>query len=274
MAENDTGTFWDHLSILRTSIIRSIGVVLAFSIIAFCLKETLFEGIIFAPTRDDFATFGLFRTIGQWMGLGDGAISIEPIRIINTQISAQMFIHMDMAFWMGLMISIPYISIELWRFVSPALYAHEKSFAWKGLLFAGILFYLGVLTSYFLIFPLSVNFLSGYHVSGSIDNLIDLDSYTGMLVALCLGLGVVFELPVLAFLLAKIGILSHSFLKSHRKHSFVVVLILAAIITPTTDAFTMLVTAMPLYLVYELSVWVVKRAEASKISDAASTDIE
>lgn len=263
MAENDTGTFWDHLSILRTSIIRSIGVVLAFSIIAFCLKETLFEGIIFAPTRDDFPTFALLRSIGQWMGVDGDSLILEPIRIINTQISAQMFIHMDMAFWMGLIISIPYISIELWRFVSPALYAHEKTFAWKALLFAGILFYMGVLTSYFLIFPLSVNFLAGYHVSGDIDNMIDLDSYTGMLVALCLGLGVVFELPILAYLLSKVGILSYDFLKSHRKHSFVAVLILAAIITPTTDAFTMLVTAMPLYLVYELSVFVVRKSEAA-----------
>lgn len=243
---------------------RSIAVVLALFIIAFCLKETLFDGVIFAPTRDDFPTFEALRRLGAWMGMGPEGISIAPIKIINTQISAQVFIHMDMAFWVALIMGMPYISTEIWRFVSPALYAHEKKFAWKALLFAGILFYMGVLTSYFLIFPLSVNFLANYQVASNVDNLIDLDSYTELLVALCLGLGIVFELPIISYLLAKLGILSYQFLKDHRKHSFVLVLILAAIITPTTDAFTMLVTAMPLYLVYELSVLVVKKVSESR----------
>lgn len=275
MDNNSTGTFWDHLSILRASIIRSIFVVLAFSVLAFCFKDFLFEGIIFAPTRDDFATFDILRQLSDILGLSDGeALRINPIKIINTQLSAQVFIHMDMAFWAGLVISIPYISIELWRFVSPALYTDERKYAWKAMFFAGVLFYLGVLTSYYLIFPLSVNFLANYQVTGDIDNMIDLDSYTGMMVALCMGMGIVYELPIIAYLLAKIGILSHQYLTSHRKHSFVLVLILAAIITPTTDIFTMLVTAMPLYLVYELSVWVVKKVEGRKRGERREERLE
>ncbi len=270
MDSNNTETFWDHLSILRTSILRCVVVVLVFSVLAFCCKEILFEGIIFAPTRDDFATFRLLRQISEWLGLGDDTLEITPIRIINTQLQAQVFIHMDMAFWVGLAISIPYISTEIWRFVSPALYSHERAFAAKAMIFGGLLFYLGVFISYFLIFPLSVNFLASYQVSGQIENMIDLDSYTGMLTALCLGLGLVFEMPVIAFLLAKIGILTYSFISSHRRHSIVVVLILAAVITPTTDIFTMLITALPLQLVYELSILVVKKVDRQKQEQSAN----
>lgn len=260
MAQKES-TFWDHLEVLRSAIIRSIIAIAAVAAVMFALKDFMFGTIIFGPTQEDFPTFRFLRWITETIGLDGSQMEIEPIKIISTQISAQLFTHLSVSLWAGVVICVPYITGEIWYFVKPALYQNEKNNILRGLFFSGILFYLGVATSYYLILPLSVNFLGNYHVLDSIENLIDLDSYIDTLVTLCLSTGISFELPIVAYFLAKAGILKHHFISSHRKHAFLLVLIMAAMITPSTDIFTMLVTALPLQLIYELSVWVVRKAE-------------
>jgi len=257
---SEEGTFWDHLEVLRGALIRSIIAVCVVAVAAFMMKEFMFDTVIFGPTKDTFPTFALFNWIAGMIGDGQDA-AIEPIKIISTQLSAQLLVHLSVSFWAGLILCVPYITGEIWFFVRPALYQNEKKNILKALIFSGLLFYLGVLTAYYLILPLSVNFLGNYHVMDSIDNLIDLDSYIDTLVTICLSTGVSFELPIVCYFLAKVGILSHDFMRKYRKHAFLLVLIIAAMITPSTDVFTMFVTALPLQLIYEISVLVVRRAE-------------
>ena len=251
--ENENGTFWEHLEVLRGTLIRTIIVVLVASIIVFLFKDFVFNNIIFAATKNDFLTYKIFNKINAALGLESR---------INIQLAAQLFIHMSVSFFIGLIISVPYITGEIWHFIKPALYKNEEKIALKSTIFMGILFYLGVLTSFFVIFPLSVNFLAAYKVTSEVDNLIDLDSYTNTFISLSLSMGAVFEFPAAAYFLAKIGILKSSFMKKYRRHAFVVILIAAAIITPTTDMFTMFLVAAPLQMLYEISTKIVKRVES------------
>ncbi|MCR5455310.1 MAG: twin-arginine translocase subunit TatC [Bacteroidales bacterium] len=257
--DSDKGTFWDHLDVLRMALIRSIAAVIVAATAMFIMKEFLFDTVIFGPTRDDFPTFHILRIITEWISGDEASIAVEPIKIINTRLSAQLLTHLNVAFWAGVIICVPYITAEIWHFVSPALYRNEKSSVVKALVFSGLLFYIGALTAYYLVLPLSVNFLGNYHVADDIENLIALDSYIDTLITLCISTGLAFELPVITFFLVKAGIVSYHMMKTHRKHAFLIVLIIAAMITPSTDVFTMFVTALPLHLVYELSVWVAKR---------------
>lgn len=268
--DTDKGTFWEHLDVLRMSILRSLAAVAVAAVAMFMLKDFVFDTVIFGPTNEDFPTFRLLSLIAGYLTSSDAALSVDPIRIINTRLSAQLLTHLNVSFWAGVIICVPYITGEIWRFISPALYRNEKAGVIKALVSSGLLFYIGVTTAYYLILPLSVNFLGNYHVADNIENLIALDSYIDTLITLCISTGIAFELPVVTYFLARIGIVSHEFMKTHRKHAFLAVLIIAAMITPSTDIFTMFVTALPLQLVYELSVWVTKRVdkENKKSEDA------
>ena len=261
------GSFWDHLEVLRGAIIRSLAVVTVIAVAVFMLKDFVFEYVVFYPTNENFPTFRLMRRVMVALGYDVGINDIQPVKIISTRLAAQLFTHLSMSFYIALVIGVPYLSGEVWMFVRPALYQKEKKFMFKALIYTGLLFYLGVMVSYFMIFPLSVNFLAAYQVTPDIENLISIDSYIDTLVELCLATGLSFELPVAAYFLARDGILTHSFLKRYRRHAFVAVLVLAAIITPSTDIFTMMITALPLYCVFELSVAVVKRAEKKNLAD-------
>lgn len=258
--DNATGTFWDHLDVLRKGLIRSLAAVMAAAVAMFLMKEFLFDTVIFGPTRDDFPTFNLLRMVTGCLSDDATALTVEPIKIINTRLSAQLLTHLSASFWAGVIICVPYITAEIWLFISPALYQNEKRSVIKALIFSGLLFYLGALTAYYLILPLSVNFLGNYQVADDIENLIALDSYIDTLITLCISTGIAFELPVITFFLARLGIVTHKFLKTYRRHAFLAVLVIAAMITPSTDIFTMFVTALPLQLVFELSVLVAKKA--------------
>ena len=258
--DNATGTFWDHLDVLRKGLIRSLAAVMAAAVAMFLMKEFLFDTVIFGPTRDDFPTFNLLRRMTGCLSDDATALTVEPIKIINTRLSAQLLTHLSASFWAGVIICVPYITAEIWLFISPALYQNEKRSVIKALIFSGLLFYLGALTAYYLILPLSVNFLGNYQVADDIENLIALDSYIDTLITLCISTGIAFELPVVTFFLARLGIVTHKFLKTYRRHAFLAVLVIAAMITPSTDIFTMFVTALPLQLVFELSVLVAKKA--------------
>lgn len=252
-------TFWDHLEELRHVLFRIAIAVIALMILAFFFKETLFD-IILAPKQSDFVTYQFFSWIAQEVDMP----SIRPddfnIPLINTQLASQFFIHMNAAFYAGLIISSPYVIYQLFRFVSPALYDNEKKYSIRVVAWGYILFMAGVLLNYFVIFPLTFRFLGTYQVSPQVENIITLTSYMDTLMMLSMMMGIVFELPILCWLFAKLGFINSAFMRRYRRHAIVIILIIAAIITPTSDVFTLLMVATPIYVLYELSIAVVKHS--------------
>ena len=274
MASSANASFWDHIEALRWALIRCAIVVFGIAIAAFLFKDFVFDGIVFAPADSDFITY---TTLCKWgTALSSKSLSfkflcfddLKNINLMSINLSAQLFTHISVSFYISLLIAFPYLMIELWMYVSPALYRKERKPAIKGIVSFVVLFFTGVLLAYYVIFPLTLHFLAGYQVSERVPNEINLDSYISTFLTLTFMLGVVFEMPIVAYFLAKIGVLTNDFLTKYRKVAFVVVLVAAALITPSTDAFTMLLVAMPLQLLYEFSRLVVKRVEKkNKISD-------
>ena len=238
-------SFWDHLDVLRGTLFRSALSVLLVSIVMFCFKNFLFEKIILAPSRPDFF---LYKILG-------GNVSMQ---LINTEVSAQFFVHLKVYFICGFVIAFPYIIYEIWKFIAPALYDNEMRSVRKAFLGSALLFYAGVATGFCLIFPVTLSFFQGYTVSDTIANTVTLNSYISMFSSMVILFGIVFEFPVLIAILSNMGIVTKDTLKKYRKYAFVGVLIVAAIITPA-DPFSMLIAAAPLYLLYELSVFVCVR---------------
>ena len=238
-------TFWDHLDELRTVIIRSLVITVLVAIVAFCLKDELFA-IVLAPRTSDFITYRL--------------MGVEPfsIHLMNTGLTEQFMIHMKTAFYAGILVASPYIIYLLFRFVSPALYDNERRYATALVSSGYLMFLLGTLLNYFLIFPLTVKFLGTYQVSEDVANMLTLQSYMDTLLMMSLVMGIVFELPVVSWLLSKMGLINASLMKTWRRHAVVTILIISAIITPTTDAFTLIVVALPIWLLYEVSIFVVR----------------
>ena len=239
-------TFWDHVDELRKVLFRIIGVVVAFMLLAFCFKEELF-GIVLAPKENDFPVYRLFDWIGEALHLSGTSVSDFHVQLINTKLSGQFLTHMSVSFYAGIILASPYIIYQLFRFVSPALYANEKHYSLRVVVWGYVLFLIGVLFSYFLIFPFTFRFLALYQVSAEVENAILLSSYIETLVI------------VLAWLFAKLGFLTSSFMRTYRKHALIVTLIIAAIITPTSDAITLLLVSAPMFLLYEASIFIVKR---------------
>ena len=238
----DEMTFWDHLDVLRGTLFRSALAVLCAGGLLMCFKGFLFDDVILAPTKSGFWLY-------KWLGLP------FSMSLINTEISAQFFIHLKVSFICGFVISFPYVCYEVWTFVAPALYPSEKSAVRKAFAFASALFYIGLLIGYYLILPITLNFFQGYTVSDAVQNTITLDSYISMFSSMVLLFGIVFEFPVLIAVLNRMGIVTRDSLNKYRRHAIVAILVVAAIITPA-DPFSMLIAAAPLYLLYELSVLV------------------
>ena len=245
-AGNGSGmTFWDHLDELRSVIIRIIVITVVAAVGAFFLKDELFA-IVLAPRSSDFITFRL--------------MGVEPfsVHLMNTGLTEQFMIHLKTALYAGALVTLPYIIYLLFRFVSPALYDNERKYATALVSSGYVMFMLGTLLNYFLIFPLTVKFLGTYQVSPDVANMLTLQSYMDTLLMMNLVMGVVFELPVVSWLLGKMELINASLMQTWRKHAIVAILVVSAIITPTTDAFTLFVVALPIWLLYELSIWIVK----------------
>ena len=238
-------SFWDHLDVLRGTLFRSALSVFLASIVMFCFKDFLFGKVILAPSRPDFF---MYKILG-------GGVSMQ---LINTEVSAQFFVHLKVSFICGLIIAFPYVIYEIWKFIAPALYDNEMRSVRKAFLGSALLFYAGVATGFCLIFPVTLSFFQGYTVSDAIANTITLNSYISMFSSMVILFGIVFEFPVLIAILSNMGIVTREMLTKYRKHAFVGVLIVAAVITPA-DPFSMLIAAAPLYLLYELSVIVCVR---------------
>ena len=235
-------TFWDHLEELRRVLLRCIAVVALFAVLAFIFKNEVFA-IIFAPKSPDFLPY-IFG-------------SSPDIQLINTELTRQFVIHMMTSFYVGIIVAAPYILYELYRFISPALYQNERRYSTPLVISSYIMFMLGTLFSYFIIFPITFRFLGNYQVDSSVENLISLESYIDTLVFLSLAMGFVFEIPILTWLLGRLGILHRQQMQQYRRHAFVIILIIAAIITPTSDAFTLAIVSLPMYILYELSILLV-----------------
>lgn len=219
------------------------------AIVAFAMKTKVFS-IVLAPTKSDFITYRWFSLFGD--------IADFNLNLINTQLTSQFSVHMQVSIIIGIICVSPYILYSIFAFVSPALYENERKYA-RLLVVAGyIMFMIGVALCYFLIFPLTIRFLGNYQVSDDVANIITLSSYIDTLTMLTLMLGIVFELPILCMLLGKMGILTADFMKEYRRHAIVIILIVAAIITPTTDVMTLMLVTLPIYLLYEISILAVK----------------
>ena len=240
-----TLTFWDHLDELRAVLIRILVITAIAAVASFCLKEELFA-VVLAPRSSDFITY---RVMG-----------VEPfcINLMNTGLTEQFMIHLRTALYVGVLVALPYILYQLFRFVSPALYDHERRYATLLVGSGYMMFMMGTLLNYLLIFPLTVKFLGTYQVSPDVANMLTIQSYIDTLLMMNFVMGIVFELPVVFWLLGKMGLVTAQIMSQWRRHAVVVILIVAAIITPTTDAFTLCLVALPIWLLYEMSIWIVR----------------
>lgn len=252
-------TFWEHLDVLRGCLVRVIAVTVACAVVAFLLKEQVFA-LLLAPKEPDFVTFRWLHDVSLCLFPDFGGISPFSVKLINTGLAQQFLIHMQASLYVGIICASPYIIYVLFRFVSPALYARERKYAY-GVVGGGyVMFALGVLLNYFLIFPLTFRFLGTYQVAAEVDNFITLQSYMDTLATMSLMLGVVFEIPVVSFLLAKFGLISSAIMSRFRRHAIIAILLVAATITPTSDAFTLMLVAVPIWLLYEGSIFLVRFA--------------
>lgn len=238
-------TFWDHLDVLRSSLIRMAVAVAVLAVAAFVLKEQLFS-VVLAPRSSDFVTYRL--------------LGVTPfhLHLMNTGLTEQFMIHMRTALYAGLLAASPYVLYELFRFVSPGLYQNERRYAGWIVGAAYVMFLVGTLVNYFVVFPLTVRFLGTYQVSPDVANMLTLQSYVDTLLGMSLVMGVVFELPVVCGLMGRMGLLTDQRMNDYRRHAIVAILVVAAIITPTTDVFTLFVVTLPIYLLYEVSIWIVR----------------
>lgn len=258
----DAMSFWEHLDVLRGILFKIAVVTLVFACIAFAFKEPLFD-IILAPKSDDFFIYQFLNTLSSLLS-SDGSDGHFEVQLINTGLAKQFIIHMKAALYAGFLVAAPYTLYQLFRFVSPALYTNEKKYAVKVLGGGAVMFFMGVLLSYFVIFPLTFRFLGTYQVDASVVNMISLESYMDTMMMLCIMMGIVFEIPILCWLFAKFGFINANFMKKYRKHAVVILLIISAVITPTADVFTLTVVAFPMWLLYEVSIIIVQQTKAAK----------
>ena len=246
MTDSSAGaTFWDHLDELRSRLVKMVLVIALATIAAFVLKDQLFA-VVLAPKSSDFVSYRL---------LGIPPFSIQ---LINTGLTEQFMVHMRTAMFVGLLAASPYVIYELFRFVSPGLYANERRYALRLVGSAYVMFIAGLLLNYYLVFPLTVRFLGTYQVSVDVSNMLTVQSYIDTLIGMSFMMGVLFELPVLCWLLSRFGIINAPMMSQYRRHAIVAILIVAAIVTPTTDVFTLFVVSLPIWLLYELSILIVK----------------
>ncbi len=257
-SEEKVMTFWDHLDELRKHIIRSIIAIIVLAIVAFMNREFVFDYVILGPSTSDFITNRLLCKLGELLSVNALCIDDMKLQIININMSGQFLTHMYISIVAGFIFSFPYILWEIWLFVKPAMHENERKYSQGGVFISTILFLMGILFSYYLIVPLTVNFLGTYQVSKEVLNQISLSSYISTVVSVTFAVGVVFELPILVYFLTKIGLLTPMFMKKNRKYMYVILLIVSAVITPP-DMFSQVLVVVPLIGLYELSIGVSSR---------------
>ncbi len=270
-SENEM-SFWSHLEALRWVLMRIILVYLILVGCCFAAMPHIFNSVILGPTSSDFILY-------QWLGSlgGDGTFfpdfsSPFKVDIINVKLASQFITHISTSFCLGFLLIFPYLITEVWMFVRPALYDNEKRSVMALLAFGVPMFYLGCATGYFIVFPFTFRFLAQYELSADITNMISLGSYIDNFLMLVFVMGIVFELPFVTWILSKMGLVTSGFLKKYRRQAVVTLLVLAAIITPTGDPFTLMVVFVPLYLLYELSILLARRKTSEDITEDTTED--
>lgn len=254
----DEMSFWDHLEALRGTLLRSATVVLVLALVLFILKDYFFDMVVLAPTQPGFVMYRLFGMSPQ-------------ISLVNYELTAQFMVHLETSMLGALVFGAPYICYELWKFISPALYEKEKAAVRKAFLFAGGLFYIGLAVGYFILLPFIVDFFQGYTVSSMVKNTISLSSYISIFFSTVFSMGLAFEFPAVILGLSSLGLLHRGTLKKYRRHALVVLMIIAAAITPA-DIMSMIVVTVPLYLLYEFSILICRKDEPEADEEDASGD--
>ncbi len=259
-------SFLEHLEALRWHLMRAVIAVLTLAIVLFFYREIVFDHFLFAPKHPDFWTYRMLCLLSDYLEMGDALCIRElPFELINTELSGQFTMHIWVSFVAGFILAAPYILWEIWRFIKPALHDKERKYSKGVVFFSTLLFFAGVLFGYYVIVPLSINFLGSYQVSADVKNMIAMDSFVSTVTTITFASGIVFELPIVIYFLTQIGLMTPQFMRTYRKHAMVIILIVAAVITPSPDVTSQLLVAFPLYLLYELSIfvsmYVVKKAE-------------
>ncbi|MDX5347915.1 MAG: twin-arginine translocase subunit TatC [Hymenobacteraceae bacterium] len=261
-------TFVDHLEALRWHLIRAVASILVFFFIAFSAKTYVFHYLILGPSRPDFITYQLMCRLGEYLNSPGLCISEITFTLQSRQMSAQFTMHLLVSLILGLVAAFPYAFWEIWRFIKPGLYPNEQKHSRGAVFFVSILFLIGVAFGYFIVAPLSINFLASYQVDPTIINEFDLSSYISTLTSLTLACGLMFELPVIVYFFTKAGILTPELMRLYRRHALVVIFIISAIITPP-DVMSMMLIAFPLLLLYEVSIWVsaaIRKSDIKKLN--------
>lgn len=258
MKNKEEMSFLDHLEILRWHLIRSGIAILLFSVLAFIFKEIIFDVVLLAPKDPNFLTYRFLCNISQALGLGDAlCIKESPFSLMNINMAGQFSAHLLTSFYAGFILAFPYVFWEIWRFVLPALKEKEAKVSRGIVFFSSLLFLTGVIFGYFVIAPLSINFLGSYQVSQTVANQISLTSFISTVTTISLANGIIFELPILVYFLTKIGLLTPQFMRTYRRHAMVITLILSAIITPP-DITSQILVSFPLIILYEISIQISK----------------
>jgi len=261
-------SFLEHLEELRWHIIKSVLAIFFFMVIAFIFKSFIFDHIILAPKNPAFITNRLLCRLGELLNTTALCINSKPLNLINITMSGQLTTHFAVAMVAGLILAFPIVLWQFWQFFKPALKPNEARYAQGTVLAASLLFFTGVLFGFYMLAPLSLHFLSTYEISAEVVNQINIRSYIGTLTSVCLATGLVFELPIIAFFLTKIGVITPTFMRKYRKHAIVIIFIIAAIITPP-DVFSQTLVAIPLLLLYEVSIFISARVMKQKEKDRA-----
>ena len=266
-------SFLDHLEALRWHLLRSVSAILILSVAAFLAKSFVFGIVILGPSKVDFVTYRWLCELSDYVGLPALCIDELPFTIQSRQMTGQFTMHMTSSFVVGFIASFPFVFWEVWRFISPGLYDQEKNAARGAVFFVSLLFFMGAAFGYFVLAPLSINFLSNYQLDPSILNEFDITSYISTLTMLVLASAIMFQLPVVVYFLAMSGLVTSGMLKAYRRHAIVVILVLSAIITPP-DVISQILIAMPILVLYEAGIQIAKRLERKRAIKKAKEEID
>ncbi len=271
--EESSMSFLDHLEALRWHLLRSVSAVLILTVIAFLAKSFVFGVVILGPSRVDFITYRLFCDLGNYLGVAALCIEELPFTLQSREMTSQFSVHMTSSLVVGFICAFPYLFWEVWRFISPGLYDKEKNAARGAVFFVSSLFFTGAAFGYFVLAPMSINFLSNYKLDPTIINHFDISSYISTVTMLVLASAIMFQLPVVVYFLSKSGLVTAAMLRSYRRHAIVVILILSAVITPP-DIISQILIAMPIIVLYEAGIQIAKRLEKEKAQKRAAEDLE
>jgi len=272
MVDKAEMSFWDHLEDLRWVLVRVISVLTVLIIVSFFFVPGLFDSVVMAPSRENFFLYRYLDKLSSVAPLVPDALNQSfKVDIINIKLASQFFMHLSLSFWLALLVAFPYLVFEVWRFICPALYNNERGKVRFTFVFGTVMFFVGCAVGYSVVFPLTLRFLYTYQISPEITNQLSLDSYMNNFLMLVFVMGVVFELPLIAMLLSRMGLFDRSFFSKFRRHAIVVCMVLAAVITPSSDPFTLMAVFVPVYVLWELSAFLVRPAR--KEQEEASGDI-